>query len=265
MKKLITLVVLVACYFVLEAQEKSWYVNTNYEVMFSSAMVEYGSNDVNNVVRFAPWFNLQWEYNYDFSQNAGFLVGLGFRNLGFIYDVPALGVEEGVNNNEQLGGEYATNSKIRKKFRNYTFGIPVGFKLGNMNRGFFMAGYELEIPFAYKEKTFINGDKEFKHTRWFDSAIPTFYQSVFAGFQIPGGALIKFKYYFTDFFNQSFVQSTTPVDGGLNQNVNWTSKKNFYPTKANVFYVSITFRLLKDTKFYYSEFYDDGQYSTTYN
>lgn len=261
MKKLITLILFVACFLSIRAQEKSWYVNTNYEVMFSSAVVEYGSNDVNNVVRFAPWFNLQWEYNYDFSHKAGVLFGLGFRNLGFIYDVPALGVEEGVENNDQLGGEYATNSSIRKKFRNYTFGIPVGFKFGNMSRGFIMAGYELEIPFAYKEKTFINGNKEFKHSNWFDAAVPTFYQSVFAGFQIPGGALIKFKYYFTDFFNQSHVQSTNDDM----KNVNWTSKKNFYPTKANVFYVSITFRLLRDTKFYYSEYYDDGNYSTTFN
>lgn len=260
MKKFVTLALLAWVVYTAKAQEKNWYVNTNYEVIFSFADIAYGTQDVNNVVRFAPWFNLQWEYNYDFSQKFGVVTGLGFRNLGFIYDVPKLGVEDGVDKNDQLGGEYQATSDIRKKFRNYTFGIPVGVKLGNMNGVYVMAGYELEIPFAYKEKTFINGNKEFKHSNWFDAAIPAFYQSVFAGFQLPGGGLLKFKYYFTDFFKQSYVQSANE-DG---KNVNWTSKKNFYPTKANVFYVSLTFRLLRDTKFYYSETFDDLRYSSLY-
>lgn len=257
MKKIVALFILALLFINLNGQEKKWYVNTNYEMIFSLAETSYGTEDVNNVLRFAPWFNLQWEYNYDFSKNFGILTGLGFRNLGFIYDVPKVGIEEGVANNDQLGGEYQATSDIRKKFRNYTFGIPVGFKVGNMNRVFLMAGYELEIPFAYKEKTFINGDKEFKHTKWFDAAIPTFYQSVFAGIQLPGGGLIKFKYYFTDFFKQSYVQSVN----GDGKNVNWTSKKNFYPSKANIFYVSLTFRLLRNTKFYYSETYEGVGYS----
>lgn len=260
MKKFVLLLILVVMFFSINAQERKWYVNTNYEIIFSLADTEYGSEAVNNVVRFAPWFNLQWEYNYDFSNSFGIITGLGFRNLGFIYDVPKNGVEEGVNNNDQLGGEYQTTSDVRKKFRNYTFGIPIGFKVGNLNKFFVMAGYEFEIPFAYKEKTFINGNKEFKHTNWFDATIPAFYQSVFAGVQLPGGGLLKFKYYFTDFFKQSYVQSAN----GDGKNVNWTSKKNFYPTKANIFYVSLTFRLLRDTKFYYSEAYEDPRYSSTY-
>ncbi len=225
--------------------QERFYVTSNYEIIFSMPSVEYGSSDPNAVLRFAPWFNSTSEANFDFSQNFGATVGLGIRNIGFIYDVP----QDQVGQGNAAGLNISSTADVRKKFRNYTIGVPMGIKVGDLNHTFLFGGYEIELPFHYKEKTFVNGDKEYKHTNWFDSRIPTFYHSAFAGIQLPGGAVFKVKYYFTDFFNQSRVQQD-----------NWTDTRNYYPTKANVFYFSIVFRMLKNNKVYYKE-YKESQHA----
>ncbi len=146
MKKLITtLAIVILATFSVSAQS-DFYVTSGGEMIFSFATIDNNGNESGNVMRWSPVFNLQGYGNYDFNKNIGLLFGLGLRNVGFIYDVPG------------------TNTK--KKFRNYDIGIPIGFKLGDMNKVFVYGGYEIEFPINYKEKTFIDEQKT-KFSVWF--------------------------------------------------------------------------------------------------
>ena len=193
-----------------------YYFTSGGEIIFSFASVDYmGGNDGSNL-RFSPVFNIQSYFNYDPSNNFGIIAGFAIRNVGFIYDFP--------------------DSDIKKKFRTYNFGIPIGIKLGRMNRTFLYGGYELEIPFHYKEKTFVGGDKRDKFSIWFSSRHPPVYNSVFVGVQLPFAANLKFKYYLTGFFYQNF--KTTDANGNT-----------VYPYRdfqANVFYLSLSFNILRN-------------------
>jgi hypothetical protein len=94
----------------------------------------------------------------------------------------------------------------RKKVRTYNLGIPVGIKIGNMNGTYVFGGYTVEFPLNYKEKTFINEEKA-KFNTWFSDRTQI-QQALVAGIQFPYGANIKFKYYFTDFYDKGYTDST---------------------------------------------------------
>ena len=132
-------------------------------------------------------------------------------------------------------------SSTKKKFRNYNLAIPVGVKLGNLNKVFFYGGYEIEFPFNYKEKTYIDEQKT-KFNVWFSKRVPSYYNTVFVGVQFPYGLSLKFKYYLSEFFNQGYTESdgTQPYKG----------------LKANVFYFSITSSLFRNTTAVYKEDWD---------
>lgn len=203
----------------LSAQKKA-YTTTSGELIFSEAKISAGGSDVSSILRFSPVFNFQNWVNFDQSDNFGLFIGTSFRNVGFIYDVP--------------------NSNLKKKIRTYNFGIPVGIKLGNLNGNFIYAGYELEIPINYKEKTFTNDSKTDKFNTWFSSRTNAFNSSVFVGLTLPHGASIKFKYYLTNFYNKSYSEKDAqgnPVYPYQDLNV-------------NVFYFSLNMFILKGAKFY---------------
>ncbi len=202
------------------------YATTGGEIIFSFADID--NNDINpdNIIRFSPVFNLQVFGNFDFGKNFGILAGGSIRNVGFIN-----------------GNTDPDNSGIKKKYRTYNLGIPVGFKVGDVNKFFFFGGYEIEFPFHYKEKTFVNGVKQDnKISTWFTSRVPTFYNSVFAGIQFPYGLNLKFKYYFTNFFNEGFTET-----------VNSEDVMPYQGYKANVFYFSLSFALFQNNHVYYKE------------
>ena len=202
------------------------YLTSGGEIIFSFANID--NNDINpeNIIRFSPVFNLQVYGNFDFNKNFGLFVGGSIRNVGFI------------NGNTDLD-----NSGIKKKYRTYNFGIPIGFKVGNVKKFFFFGGYEIEFPFHYKEKTFVDGTKQDnKISTWFTNRVPTFYNSVFAGIQFPYGVNLKFKYYFTNFFNEGYTQKVDGVD-----------VMPYQGYKANVFYFSLSFALFQNNNVYYKE------------
>lgn len=203
------------------AQDKKVYTTTSGELIFSFASVDYNGSEEGSIMRFSPFFNLQNWVNFDKTEKFGFFTGLDLRNVGFIYDV---------------------DETTRKKYRTYSIGIPVGVKLGNLSDKFLFFGYELEIPINYKEKTFIDEDKEDKDNIWFTSRVPAINHSLMAGVQLPHGATLKFKYYLTNFFNEDYKASDG--QGG--------TYKPYENTNVNIFYFSLSFSLLKDTHFYYS-------------
>jgi len=201
------------------SQNKSFYATTGGEMIFSFATIDNNGKESGNIMRWSPVFNLQGYGNYDLNKNIGFIFGLGLRNVGFIYDEPG--------------------NNTKKKFRNYNIGIPVGIKLGNLNKVFIYGGYEIEFPIHYKEKTFIDEKKE-KFSVWFSKRVPTYYHTAFIGVQFPYGLSLKFKYYISEFFNQNYIESdgTQPYKG----------------FEANVFYFSLSTSLFRNDKVFYKEY-----------
>ena len=198
--------------WVTNAQTKP-YVTSGGELIFSGSNYEDGG-----AVRFSPVINIQNLVNFDKSQSFGWFTGLNVRNVGLIYDEP--------------GG-------VRIKARTYNLGIPVGLKVGNLEGKFIYFGYELEIPLNYKEKLFVNEDKEDKFNTWFSARTPSVYHTLMVGIQLPYGSNIKFKYYLTNFFDDDYHaedQDGNPIT---------------YPD-VNIFYVSLNYALFKNDKFYYT-------------
>ncbi len=203
--------------------QKNVYTTTGGEWIFSWADAQQNGLDVDAITRFSPVINLQSQVHMDQTDKFGFFTGLNLRNIGFIWDDPIV-------------------PSTRYKARAYTVGIPVGFKVGNMTGIYLFGGYELELPFNYKEKKFVNEDKEDKEVYWFSNRIPGLYQSLFVGIQTPYGTQLKFKYYMTNFFNKDYTANDG--QGG--------TFKPYAGFDANVFYVSLSFQILKGTSFYYS-------------
>jgi hypothetical protein len=217
MKTLLTFLTLliISGYSCLYAQEKDKYISTYVEYPFTWSNATDNGQELNGPVRFAPFFNFGNNLNIDVSEKAGLYLGWGIHNIGFIYDVDA---------------------NTRKKVRSYYLGIPVGFKIGNMKHNYIYAGYEIEFPFNYKEKTFINEQKS-KFSTWFSDRTPI-QQSVTVGIHSPYGTGLKFKYYFTNFYKQGYSESDG--QGGTVQ-----PYQNF---SANIYMISLTFEFLRGTE-----------------
>jgi hypothetical protein len=195
-----------------------WSVST--EMIFSFAAVDSSGNTEGNIMRWAPWFNPQAMVNFDFNKNFGLYSGLAIRNVGFIYKKPS------------------TNYAVKYKYRTYNLGIPVGLKVGKMNGFMFFGGYEIEFPFVYKEKQFVNDVKmDNKIYEWFSDRVEPIQHSFMAGIQFPFGATVKFKYYLTNFLNKDYVQ------GG-------TEGYKPYDFDANVFYFSLAWNVFQNWRAY---------------
>ena len=222
MKKLIVTLFIGLFIITVGYSQPKLYSTSGWEMIFSFANVDNNGEEGGNIMRWAPVINLQGMLNYDIGNNFGLFTGLAMRNVGYIYD----------NYTDREG------HKVKKKFRTYNLGIPVGVKVGNMKKAFFYAGYEIEFPFHYKEKTFKDENKD-KLNVWFSERVEQFQHAVIVGFQFPYGANLKFKYYFSEFHNQGYAES----DG----------YKPYAGLQSNVFYVSLNFSMFKNAKFYYKE------------
>ncbi|MES2779896.1 MAG: hypothetical protein V4651_08350 [Bacteroidota bacterium] len=221
MKSFTTLVVLALtlCCANTYAQTKTYH-STSGEMIFSFATIQKGGNQINSNLRWSPVFNFQGLNNYDFTQHFGFFHGLAIRNVGFIYEIPG--------------------TDTLKKHRTYNLGIPVGFKLGKLENGTFLyGGYEFELPFHYKEKLFINDEKEDVSSVWFSNRVNWYTQSVFVGINFPRGFNVKFKYYLDSFFNKNATET-----------INGVQSKPFANFDAHVFYIAIDWNVFKDVKEY---------------
>lgn len=196
------------------------YVTSGGELIFSFASIQQNDANGGSKLRFSPAVNFQVMLNKDVSKNFGLFTGLALRNVGYIMD------------------DYkdTANHIYKKKFRSYNIGIPVGIKVGNLERTFFYAGYEAEFPISYKEKTFDNGDKIDKITGWFSNRQETFQHGFLVGIQFPYATNLKFKYYLSGFHNQDFTRS----DG----------VRPYAALNSNIYYFSLCFFLFKNLKLY---------------
>ncbi len=203
----------------LNAQSKAdKYILSGGELIFSFADVGSGYD---NIIRFSPVFNAQSWRVYDYG-NFGFFHGLAIRNVGFIAE--------------------QANTNVRIKYRTYNLGIPVGIKMDFSPSLGLYAGYEFELPFNFKQKTFVNESKEQKFNSWFSDRTPTLAHGLFVGFQFASGMHVKFKYYLNSFLNPEYEEI---VDGN--------TVRPYEDLDVNVFYFAISFNIFKDTKIYIME------------
>lgn len=198
------------------------YITSGGELIFSFANAEQNGNSLSTAVRFSPVFNLQVMLNQDLNKNFGLFTGLAIRNVGYI-------THDYIDPSNSL--EY------KKKFRTYNLGLPLGIKAGDLSKTFFYGGYEIELAFSYKEKTFDGGDKIDKITGWFSDRNELFQHGFLAGVQFPRGVNLKFKYYLSEFHNQDYTTNA--------------SIKPYAGLKSNIFYVSLNLFLFKGLDFYY--------------
>ena len=197
------------------------YVTTGGELIFSFANFEQNGNSESTSLRFSPVFNLQVMLNQDMSKKFGLFTGLALRNVGYI-------------TNDYI--DPSNNLIYKKKFRSYNLGIPLGFKVGDLDKTFFYGGYEVELAVSYKEKTYDGGDKIDKITGWFSDRVELFQHGFLAGIQFPYGANLKFKYYLSEFHNRDYTNNA-----GI---------KPYAGLKANIFYISLNFFLFRNFELY---------------
>jgi hypothetical protein len=197
------------------------YVLSGGELIFSFADQNEGFD---NILRFSAFFHAQSWKVYDYGDLALFH-GLSIRNVGFIIDDDA--------------------TETRVKYRTYNLGIPVGVILDVTPGTAVYGGYELELPFNFKQKTFINENKEDKFNSWFSDRTPTLAHGIFVGFQFKEGANIKFKYYLNNFFNKDYRQVIDGVESFPYQNFD-----------VNVFYFALTFNIFKDRELIIDDSWD---------
>lgn len=215
MKNFLFLIALMTIALLCEAQKKT-YVTSDGEIILGFANINQNGSSEQSTPRFSMFFHAQSLVHFDKTENFGIFSGLGIRNVGFIYDQDA---------------------STRKKYRTYNVGIPIGVKFGDMNGLYLYGGYELELPFNYKEKTFINEAKEDKFNVWFSKRVPSIYNTLFVGVRFPHGISLKFKYYLTPFFNKNYteIQNGNPV-------------KPFANLDVNTFYISLSTMISKGKK-----------------
>lgn len=221
------------------AQDKEWsrsrdnfYVSSGGEMIFSWANTSHPTSTDGTVLRWSPVFNFQSFLNYDFGNAFGIMGGLAIRNVGYIYHF------NDVNEVE-----------FRKKFRTYNLGIPVGIKIGNMNGWHIYGGYEFELPFHYKEKTFDEDNSKLNGqtiTSWFSDRHQSTMHALYAGIQMKEGMNLKFKYYLTEFHNQGFTTTT-----GNEYAPSGDPNQPYRGLESNVFYIAITWNLSKKNYHYY--------------
>lgn len=210
-------IIIVAIFLINEVEAQSrWYTTSGGETIFSLNAFSDPVNE-STVLRFAPVFNFQTLINNDVSASFGIFTGLSMRNVGFIADDP-------------------DDVSVRRKFRTYNLAIPFGIKLGNLDGTFIYGGVDAEYAFNFKEKRFVDGNKEEVNVYWFTNRVKQFQPAVHVGFQFLKGTNIKFKYYLNTFFNSDrtdvYASEYERFDG-------------------NVFYFSLNSNLFYNTKFYY--------------
>src|SRR6187455_2951385 len=149
------------------------------------------------------------------------------------------GFSQSKENKSNAYKDPSNNLVYKKKFRTYNLALPVGIKVGDLDKTFFYGGYEVELAFSYKEKTYEGGDKIDKISGWFSDRNELFQHGFLAGVQFPRGVNVKFKYYLSEFHNEDYT---------TNANV-----KPYAGLKTNIFYVSLNFFLFKNLDMYYKK------------
>lgn len=166
---------------------RHWYVGNSVDgAIFSTAIFEKpGRNQELTPVRFSL-INFGYHFNYDFDEHFGMYTGLGIKNIGFI---------------EKIG-----DSTIKRRV--YTIGVPLGFKLGNLQkRHYGFVGGGVDVPWNYREKGFVNRRDKQKFNEFWSDRTERFMPYLFAGFAYGKGSTLKLQYYPGNFFDTDYEET----------------------------------------------------------
>lgn len=218
------------------AQSVEIYSTNGGEFIFSFADVDVNGADASGIVRFSAFFHVGQKWHFDFGNNFGLFTGYGIRNIGFITENDGISIAE-------FADEIQPGDDVKIKRRAYTLGIPLAFKIGNFDRNTFVyGGAEVDFLFNYKEKLFIDDDKEEKFNEWFSDRTNLLMPSVFGGVQFPGGVNLQFKYYLTNFLNQDYTER---VDG--------VNVMPYQEVDSRLFYLSVSFNIGRNSNLFSKE------------
>lgn len=231
-RHLTSLILLLFISSFLYSQESKFSFHNSGEWILSGSTLSVNGEPDAATIRFSPWYNAQYTMNYQAIKNAGVFLGIDVRNVGFIYQTKL----------ETDAGEL----DIKKKFRTYNLGIPLGIKIGKADGLNFYAGYEIEFPFHYKEKTFTNGIKNFKRKEWFSDRVPTYLTSVYGGVESKQGFNLKFKLYLDKFFNPDCKEDVNGMPG-----------YRYDSFDVQVFYISICMNMFHDFRYQVEEMIEE--------
>jgi len=153
-------------------------------MIFSTAFIDRIGTKSLGTLRFTAWFHIGATYNYNINKNVGIFTGLDLKNIGFI--------------------EKFKVNDLTTKQRVYTLGVPVGLRLGNMQkRNYLFLGGGLDLALQYKSKYWDVNTKKTKTNDWFSDKTNLLMPYVFVGAAI-GGTTIKIQYYPTNFYNEDY-------------------------------------------------------------
>lgn len=220
MKRIILLISLFALLALPSFSQMKSYSTTGWEIIFSLADIEDNGTDQSSTLRFEPFINIETFYHLDMSSKVGLFSGLAIRNVGYIYDNYTDPSNEAI---------------YKKKFRSYNVGVPIALKIGNLDKMYLYGGYEVELAWLYKERTYEGGDKIGKITGWFSDRQNLFQHGFLVGVQFPYGGNLKFKYYLSEFHNQNYEANGVKPYEGL---------------KSNIFYFSLNVMLFRGLDLY---------------
>jgi|GEM_PF-528023 len=188
---------------------KFYFGNELDGVIFSTALIDRAGSNSLGTLRFTGFFHVGATYNYNFSKHQGIYTGIDIKNIGFI--------------------EKFSLFDVTVKRRNYTVGVPLGFRLGNLTKkNYFFLGGGLDIAFHYKVKSWTNNQSKTKYNDWFSNETQILQPYIFAGIAVKG-TTFKIQYYTNNFLNQNF----TAYD------VNGQLIKPYAATKVNLLLLSI--------------------------
>ncbi len=144
-----------------------------------------GSTNTLGTLRFSYFVNMGVSFNFNLGNHVGVYTGLDMKNLGFI---------------EHIG-------TIKVKRRTYNLGVPVGIKVGNMEKKgtYLFLGGGVDAPFNYKEKSFVTRSAKTKYSEWFSDKTPAIMPYVFVGMKFHRGVSLKAQYYLGNFLNTDYL------------------------------------------------------------
>lgn len=218
--------------------QKLYWGNGMDAAIFSSAIMQKtGTSEKWTTLRFTYMVNFGFNLNYDFGKTVGIFTGIGIKNIGFIEKLKNL----------------PTGHDSTIKRRVYTIGLPLGLKIGNLQkRNYVFLGGGADVPFNYREKGFVDrGDKK-KFSEWFSDRTPLLMPYMFIGGCINPGVTFKVQYYPSNFLNEDFRDKDLPtLPNGAYQ------KPYAAYDKLNLVMFTIGFDIHYKKK--HKETYDDGE------
>lgn len=190
-------------------QAQQSYLSSQGEYVFSFSGYSGPDGNSDGRMRFSVFPNTEIAYNIDGKGLWGMYSGLTFRNIGLIW-----------------------NDGQRHKRRALSFGVPLAFKVGDLeNDKFLFVGGEAEFFFHYKRKDWTVDGSKIKNGSWLSDEVNQFQPSIMLGYNT-GVLMLRAKYYINTFFNEDFER---PVAGG-------GVEKVYANSNSNIIYFSVAFR-----------------------